>query len=329
MVKISNDKLKKLIIGNARITDPDVLVGPKVGEDAAIIKLNGNYLAVHSDPITGSLNDIGWLAINVPANDIATRGVRPRWFVLTLLLPRFFSDDDLMKVMNQVNDALAALGGSLIGGHTEYVRETRFPIASTTVMGVGAAYVSTSGLRAGDAVVATKYAAIEATAIAARDLENDLRKRGVSGEVITRASALIRNVSVVKEALIAARYASSMHDPTEGGVIQGLLEMASASGTCINVDSSIPVLPETSEVLGAVGIDPYRSLSSGMLLIGVKPGLLEGLLADLSDNGVPAKPIGKAVKCGKPCVELNGLAICEDEFVEDELMKLLDETSRQ
>ncbi len=200
--------------------------------------------------------------------------------------------------------------------------------------GVGAAYVSTSGLRAGgDAVVATKYAAIEATAIAARDLENDLRKRGgvSGGEVITRASALIRNVSVVKEALIAARYASSMHDPTEGGVIQGgLLEMASASGTCINVDSSIPVLPETSEVLGAVGgIDPYRSLSSGMLLIGVKPGLLEGLLADLSDNGVPAKPIGKAVKCGKPCVELNGLAICEDEFVEDELMKLLDETSRQ
>jgi len=328
MVKISNDRLKRLILDKAKTSDQDVIIGPQIGEDAAIIRVGNKYLAVHSDPITGSINDIGWLSINVPANDIATRGIMPRWFVLTLILPLGFSDESLSRIMSQVWDALSEIGGTLIGGHTEYSGEVRHPITSTTVMGIGDFYISTSGLRPGHLIVATKFAAMEATAIVARDMEKELIQRGVDPTIISRAAALIRKTSVVKEALIAAKYASSMHDPTEGGVIQGLIEMASASNICIDMDGNIPVLEETSGVLGALGIDVYRSLSSGMLLIGAPPGSIDLLINELMMASIPAKLIGKARACNKPSVNMGSYSIDADSFVEDDLIRIMDYTKK-
>lgn len=328
MVKISNDRLKRLILDKVKTSDQDTIIGPRIGEDAAIIKVGGKYLAVHSDPITGSINDVGWLSINVPANDIATRGIMPRWFVLTLILPLGFSDESLSRIMDQVWDALSEIGGTLIGGHTEYSGEVHYPITSTTVMGVGDSYISTSGLRPGHLIVATKFAAIEATAIAARDMQNELIQRGVSPTMISRAAALIRKTSIVKEALIAAKYASSMHDPTEGGVIQGLIEMASASNTCIDIESDIPVLEETIHVLGALGIDAYRSLSSGMLLIGAPPSSIDSLINELMMTSIPAKLIGKAKACDKPRVNMKGFSISADSFVEDDLIRVMDKSKK-
>ncbi|MFP3298240.1 MAG: AIR synthase family protein [Thermocladium sp.] len=328
MVKISNDRLKRLILDKAKTSDQDIIVGPQIGEDAAIIRVGSKYLAVHSDPITGSINDIGWLSINVPANDIATRGIMPRWFVLTLILPLGFSDESLGRIMDQVWDALSEIGGALIGGHTEYSGEVHYPLTATTVMGVGDSYISTSGLRPGHLIVATKFAAMEATAIAARDMEKELIQRGVNPLMISRAAALIRKTSIVKEALIAAKYASSMHDPTEGGVIQGLIEMASASNTCIDIEGSIPVLKETSDVLGALGIDAYRSLSSGMLLIGVPPSLIDSLINELTTAGIPARLIGKAKACSKPSVNMGDHSISADSFVEDDLIRVMDEARK-
>ena len=243
MVKISNDRLKRLILDKAKTSDQDIIIGPRIGEDAAIIKVGGKYLAVHSDPITGSINDVGWLSINVPANDIATRGIMPRWFVLTLI-------------------------------------------------------------------------------------QDELIQRGVSPTIISRAAALIRKTSIVKEALIAAKYASSMHDPTEGGVIQGLIEMASASNTCIDIESDIPVLEETIHVLGALGIDAYRSLSSGMLLIGAPPGSIDSLINELIMTSIPAKLIGKAKACDEPRVSMKGFSIRADSFVEDDLIRVMDKSKK-
>ena len=64
-----------------------VVVGPRFGEDAAVIDLGRKYLVAKSDPITFTQDRIGWYAVNVNANDIATLGARPRWFLATLLLP--------------------------------------------------------------------------------------------------------------------------------------------------------------------------------------------------------------------------------------------------
>ncbi|MEM2920938.1 MAG: hydrogenase assembly protein HupF, partial [Candidatus Bathyarchaeia archaeon] len=59
----------------------DVLFGPAKGEDAAIVRVGRNLLVLHCDPISGAYGRIGWIAVNIATNDIATRGVIPRWIV--------------------------------------------------------------------------------------------------------------------------------------------------------------------------------------------------------------------------------------------------------
>src|SRR2546428_12876078 len=62
------------------LRDPRVVVGPRVGEDAAVIDAGDRYLVATTDPITFATDEIGWDALQVNPNDIAVRGARPRWF---------------------------------------------------------------------------------------------------------------------------------------------------------------------------------------------------------------------------------------------------------
>ncbi len=76
--------------------DPRVVVGPRIGEDAAVIDLGDRYLVATADPITFATAEIGWYALQVNANDIAVRGARPRWFLATLLLPESGATEDMV-----------------------------------------------------------------------------------------------------------------------------------------------------------------------------------------------------------------------------------------
>ena len=322
---MSNEVLRRIVFTHLGVEDVDVVVGPRVGEDAAIVRVGDKYLVMHTDPITGAVEGIGWFAINIVANDIAVRGVRPRWFLLTLLLPQDVGEDGVMTIMEDVNKALIELGGSLVGGHTEYTPGIDRVIASTTAIGIGDHYVTTSGAKPGDLVLVTKYVALEGTAVLANDFKDELISKGIPEEVLYRSRDLIRKISVVKEALGLADIASSMHDPTEGGLLQGLLEVAEASGVRlrINVDR-IPVLPETKQLFNALGIDPLKSLSSGMLIATVPRSYVQTAIDRLNALGINYSIIGEVIK-DKPGVELvsdKGVIGEVSGFIEDDVMKL-------
>ena len=325
MVKLSNDALRRIIFTNLGVKDDDVIVGPRVGEDAAIVRIGDKYMAVHTDPITGAIEGIGWLAINIVANDLAVRGIKPRWFLLTLLLPRGVDEDGIKKVMSDVNRALIELGGSLIGGHTEYTPGIDRVIASTTAIGIGDHYVTTSGAKPGDLVLVTKYVAMEGTAVLADDFEEELMRRGVPKEVISRAREFLKYVSVVKEALEITDIANSMHDPTEGGLIQGLLEIAETSNVRLRIHiDRIPTLPETLHIFNALGVDPLKSLSSGMLVATIPKEHMHIATNRLRRLGINYSIIGEVMN-GKPGIELikDETMVGEvHEFIEDDIMKL-------
>lgn len=305
MVKFSNRFIER-VIKSAKTTDGSVVIGPAVGEDAAIIKVDKGYLAMHTDPVTGSSSLLGWLAVNVAANDVATRGIKPRWFLITLLMPSSSSEDEVSSIMAQVNEALVELDASLVGGHTEKTDSVTRPVAVATAVGIGDFYIRTGGLRPGDVVVMTKYAALEATAILASDFADKAREV-LSSEELAKARDLYRQLSVIKEALAAAKYATSMHDPTEGGVLQGLIEMAYASKVLIRVyEERIPILPVTRKLLSFFNLSPLKVLSSGTLLIGVPREKLNDLLSALGSIGVNVSVIGEA-DYGKPGVLLKGI----------------------
>jgi hydrogenase maturation factor len=259
--------------------DPRVVVGPRVGEDAAVIDMGDTCLVVTTDPITFTAENIGHYSINVNANDIAVHGATPRWFLVTLLLPENATDEDTVRVIfDQVREAMKPHGISLIGGHTEVTDSVNRPVISGVMMGEVKAesLITTGGAKPGDLVFLTKGIPIEGTAIIAAEREETLLKEGVDPKVIADAKDFILRpgISVVEDARIAAATASitSMHDPTEGGLAAGLNELAIAADVTITVnEDDIPVYPEGETLCNIFGINPIGTISSGALLFTAPP----------------------------------------------------------
>ena len=281
------------------VTDPRVVLGPGVGEDAAVLDLVETLLVVKSDPITFATERIGWYAVQVNANDIACTGGVPRWFLATLLVPERFTEDQAEELFTQVLDACNDIGVALVGGHSEVTQGIDRPLVAGTMLGEVARdrLVRTGGAQEGDSIVVTKGIAIEGTALLALERAEDLRKAGVSDDTITLSVELLNvmGISVLTDAQTACDTAQihSMHDVTEGGLITGLREVAAASGLGLAIEEdSVPVLPATKEVCQAIGLDPMGLLASGALLITLPPSDVPSLLSELEKKGIDGWEIG-------------------------------------
>ncbi len=307
---------------------PGVVVGPGYGEDAAVVDPGGRLVVVHSDPITAAGSLAGWLGVHVACNDVAAGGGRPRWLSVVLLLPEGAGEGFLRDIVGQVDRAAREVGVFVVGGHTEVAPGLSRPIVVVTALGVlaGPRPTPTSGVRPGDAIVMTKTAAVEGTAIMATDFRDLLLKRGVPVEVLERAERFMEMVSVVREAvaLAEAGLVDAMHDPTEGGVLGGIAEMAYASRVRINVyEEEIPVAEETRVLAEALGVDPLRLISSGVLLAAVPREHVDEAIRLLEGLGVRATVVGEAVEGeGAYLVRESGRVEKLSRQVPDEIYKL-------
>jgi hydrogenase maturation factor len=252
--------------------------------------------------VTLATDLIGWYAVQVNANDVACTGGVPKWFLATILVPESFSPIEAEGVFDQVLEACQALGVTLIGGHSEVTYGIDRPIIMGSMLGEVAReqLVRTGGAREGDSIVITKGIAIEGTALLARDCAEALRQAGVDEEVIRQASTFLTNpgISVITDARVATASAQvhSLHDPTEGGLITGLREIAQASGLGLAIEAdSVPVLPECQTICRALGLDPLGLLASGTLLITLPAGEVPALLSALEKEGILGWEIGQMI----------------------------------
>lgn len=297
--KLGPRELEKWLFPLIRVRDRRVVIGPGPGLDAAVVDFGSRVLVLSSDPITGALENAGWLAVNVNANDVAVFGAEPRWFLCTIFLPEGSRGRQLQKLVMEIQRACEDLGVALVGGHTEVTPGIERTVVSGTMVGEAPRrrLVTPTGARPGDVIILTKSAGIEGTAVLACDRQRELTE-ALGPELVLKAQRFRGRISVVREALVAAELgASAMHDPTEGGVLGGLHELAEASGVGFDVESSkIPVEPETVEICGHFGIDPLRLISSGALLITAKPGRADAIIRNLRGIGIRASKIGRIVR---------------------------------
>ena len=258
-------------------SDPRVLVGPGVGLDCAVIDLGDDRcLVATADPITFATDAIGWYAVQVNANDIATTGAEPRWFLATLLLPERATDATLAEALfAQICDACRDVGVALVGGHTEVTYGLDRPVVAGAMLGEVSRdrLVLPSGARPGDALVLTKRLAVEASAVLAREKAGKLASQIGAGPV-ERARGFLRDpgIGVLRDARAALRAGRvhAMHDPTEGGLSSGLHELAEAAGVGVEVEAeAVPFYPETLAICAALGLDPWGVIASGSLLLSV------------------------------------------------------------
>jgi hydrogenase maturation factor len=285
------------------VKDPRVVVGPRVGEDAAVLDMGDRYLIATTDPITFATDEIAWYALCVNANDVAVRGAKPRWFLATLLLPEgATSDASVSALFDQLAEACDELDIALVGGHTEVTHGLDRPVIVGTMLGEVAKdkLVTTGGSRIGDAVILTKGVPIEGAAIIAREKGAELIARGMRRSVIERAKRFLRTpgLSVLPEAEIACELAQvhAMHDPTEGGVATALVELADAANVGLRIDRDrITIVPEGAELCRAVGLDPLGTIASGALLLTLAPGEAGIVIHALARESIDCHYIGQVV----------------------------------
>ena len=79
-------------------------------------------LVLSTDPITGTAQDIGTLAIQITANDLASSGAEPVGVLLTILLPPKVREIALKRIMTQVEEGMCQSRIQIMGGHTEVTR---------------------------------------------------------------------------------------------------------------------------------------------------------------------------------------------------------------
>jgi hydrogenase expression/formation protein HypE len=279
--------------------DNRIVVGPRVGEDAAVIDFGDRYLVAKTDPITFTPEKLGWYAVNVNANDVACMGAHPKWFLACLLLPEKKTDKKLVDaIFEDLLQACNELHISLCGGHTEITYGIDRPIIAGMMLGEvkKEKLIVNRKASVGDVIILTKGVAIEGTSIIARDKEKELKKH-FSSTFLNRAKDFIYHpgISVVKEALLANEVSTvrAMHDPTEGGLLTGAFELAKACDKgLIIIEENIFIFPETQELCKHFKLNPLGLIASGSLLIVVSEDESEKVLDVYKKEQIEAAVIG-------------------------------------
>jgi hydrogenase expression/formation protein HypE len=331
--KLPSDLLENLL-ERLPTHGPQVVLGPGIGLDCAVIETSGRLLVFKSDPITFASDSIGWYAVQVNANDLATTGALPRWMLVTLLLPSAGAPALLDQIGEQLQQACAELGLVVIGGHTEVTYGLDRPILVGTMIGEVSReqLVTPRGAQPGDRLLLTKGVPIEATALLSRELSDRLTTptNGLSADELKTAQAFLHQpgLSVLPEAQLAlqAGRVHAMHDPTEGGLYTALWELAQACQHTLWMDlSTVPVFPLSARICQILNLDPLGAIASGALLLAVPPNDARNISRAIAQAGIACTEIGIVSDQAGPALVRQGFspdAGLAPRPVRDEIAKL-------
>ena len=331
--KLPPDRLAQLL-NRVAFDDPAVLLGPGVGRDCAVIDLGGEQLLVaKSDPITFATDEIGWYAVHVNTNDIATAGAAPCWFLATVLLPQSIEPPEIEHIFDQMRSACAAIGATIVGGHTEVTYDLTRPIVVGALLGLVARdrLIVPTGAQPGDAVILTKRIAVEATSIIAREKQAELRQV-FDAAFLQHCSRFLHEpgISILKEAQIAlaAGRVHAMHDPTEGGLATALTELAIAAQVDLEIEvETVSLYPETQALCQYFNLDPWGVIASGSLLMAVEAADGQRVVDALRAAQIEASVIGHVSgKSMRPIVLTRRGAVVSElrTFERDEIARLFE-----
>jgi hydrogenase expression/formation protein HypE len=234
--KLSPEALKRDVLQYVGFPRPEMLIGPAVGEDAAVIKWpDGKYLIFSSDPIVGADKGSGRLLVRVNSNDIATKGGDPAFLAVTLILPPSYGEESAARIMHEIHEECLAEGIAVAGGHTEFNDRYDRPVIMGALIGMTDKVMNAKNIKTGDALLVTKHIGIEGMSILAAD-RPDLLKKFMSDDEISELLSWSDLTSVLAESRAVRSLAKFMHDPTDGGFLGGIAEISTLCGLKAEID---------------------------------------------------------------------------------------------
>jgi hydrogenase maturation factor len=303
--KLSPEALSRSVFGALGAPRPEVMTGPAVGEDAAVIKwTGGSFLVYASDPIVGASRGAGKLLVRVNVNDIASKGGEPAYIVVTIIAPPSLGEPYVSSVMREIHEECRANGIAIVGGHTEFNDLYAHPVLSAALIGKAERLFRASDIRPGDVLFVTGHIGIEGMAILASD-RPDLLDGVLSADEMKCVLGWMNETCVLEESRLLREYAAFMHDPTEGGFWGGVSEISRLANLSADIDpGAVPVHEYTRRASGALGFNPLSLVASGCLLAVVREENAVSAERAFINSTIPLTRVG--VFTGRPYAPIEG-----------------------
>lgn len=251
------DELTLLTKIRNRLSQSDARVSVGVGDDAAVLApmARGAVLSVdvavegvHFDRRWLSLEDAGYRGYVAALSDLAAMGAAPAAGLLSMIVPRANTDDDVLRMIDGAHEAAVEYGAPIVGGNLSSGAELAM---STTVIGEAPARpLLRSGARPGDAVYVTGTLGAAALGLALLS-RGEADREGASPFVARwrRPRARFDRMAAV---LAVATSAMDVSD----GLVMDLERLIEASGVAATVESArLPTEAGHDDLARALGLD--------------------------------------------------------------------------
>lgn len=246
--------------------------------------------------------NVGDLAVNGTVNDLAVSGAVPLALSVGVILEEGMALDELGAIAASMGAAARAAGVSIVTGDTKVVDRGAGDGVYLNTAGIGMVRhglsLGPAQVRPGDAVLLS--GPIGMHGIAVLSVRDGLE---FGADIVTDSAP----VTALTQALLGADVGvAMMRDPTRGGVAATLNEIASASGTGIEiVERDVPVPDVVRAACGFLGLDPLTIANEGKVVVLVRGEHAEEALAIMRGT-----PIGcSATRIGTVTDEHPGLVV--------------------
>ena len=249
--KVGADVLAAAIAAVKTVRRDDVLVGLDAPDDAAVVAVPENKLAVLSvDAFRPMIEDpylFGQITANHCLNDLFAMGAEAQSVMTIAAMPVWPEHklvDELRQMLAGATRVFDAAGAQLVGGHTSEAAELSLGFSVTGLI-TREQLLCKASLQAGDCLVLTK--ALGTGTLFAADMRAKARGRWVD---VALESMLQSNLAASQCLLKHA--ASACTDVTGFGLIGHLLEMTAKSGQGVTIDlDQLPALDGALESMQA------------------------------------------------------------------------------
>jgi hydrogenase expression/formation protein HypE len=283
--------------------------------DSAVLAVAAGRIALSTDsyvvqPLFFPGGSIGDLAVNGTVNDLAMSGAQPLGLTAGFILEEGLELELLGRIAQTMGKAADNAGVGIVTGDTKVVGKGNADQLFINTAGVGVipdgVDVGPERARVGDDIIVSGNIGEHGVAIMSVRAGIDF------GTVVTTDSApLHRLVAAMLAASSENRGVHTLRDPTRGGLVAAVVEIARAAGVGIHLDEpTIPVPEAVASACGFLGLDPLQVANEGKLVAFVDPADTEAVLAAMRarPEGAGAAVIGRVVS------EHPGMAVGKTSF---------------